>query len=54
MRSHLRLELPPSKLTPDGRRRELVGILAQGLRRLRDRAAISSEPTSAIPSEASN
>ena len=54
MRSHPRLELPPSKLTPDGRRRELVGILAQGLRRLRDRAAISSEPTSAIPSEASN
>ena len=54
MRSHPRLELPPSKLTPDERRRELAGILAQGLRRLRDRAAISSEPTSAIPSEASN
>ena len=53
MRSHPRPESPPSGLTPDERRREVAAILARGLRRLRDRAALSAEPNSAIPSEAS-
>ena len=53
MRSHPRPESPPSELTPDQRRRELAAILARGLRRLRDRAALSSEPASTIPPEAS-
>ena len=53
MRSHPRPDLPPSELNPDQRRRELVGLLARGLRRLRDRAALAGEPTSANPSEAS-
>lgn len=53
MRSHPHPESPPSELTPDQRRRELAGILARGLRRLRDRAALSAEPTSANPSGAS-
>ena len=54
MRSHPRPEPPPSELSPDQRPRELAGIFARGLRRLRDRAALSAEPISAIPSEASN
>ncbi len=53
MRSHPRTEAPPSDLTPDQRRRELAGLLARGLRRLRDRAALGTDPTSANPSEAS-
>ena len=52
MRSDPRPDLPPSELTPDQRRREVAGLFAQGLRRLRDRAALSSEPTSANPCEA--
>ena len=54
MRSDPRPDPPPSELTPDHRRRELAGILARGLRRLRDRAALATDPTSSIPSEASN
>ena len=54
MRSKPRPDLPPSELTPDQRRRELAGIFARGLRRLRDRAALAGEPTSANPSQASN
>ena len=53
MRSDPHPDLPPSDLTPDQRRRELAGLLARGLRRFRDRAALSAEPTSANPSEAS-
>ena len=53
MRSHPRPEAPPSELTPDRRRRELAGLLARGLRRLRDRAALAGDLTSAIPTEAS-
>ena len=53
MRTDPRPDLPPSELTPDQRRRELAGLLARGLRRLRDRAALPGEPTSAIPPEAS-
>ena len=54
MRSDPRPDLPPSELTPDQRRRELAGLLARGLRRLRDRTALPGEPTSANPSEASD
>ena len=54
MRSHPRPESPPSELTPDQRRREVAAIFARGLRRLRDHAALSAQPSSAIPSEASN
>ena len=54
MRSHPRPDLHPSELTPDQRRRELAGILARGLRRLRDRAALTADLTSANPAEASN
>ena len=54
MRSHPRPDLPPSELTPDQRRREVAAILARGLRRLRDRAALSAQPTSAYLSGASN
>ena len=53
MRSDPRPELNPSELTPDQRRRELAGLLARALRRLRDRAALTGEPTSANPTEAS-
>ncbi len=53
MRSDRRPNLPPSEPTPDQRRREVAGILARGLRRLRDRAALAGDPTSANPSEAS-
>ena len=54
MRIDPRPDWPPSELTPDERRREVAAILARGLRRLRDHAPLASEPTSAIPSEASN
>ena len=54
MRSDPRLDLPPSELTPDQRRRELAGLLARGLGRLRDHAAMAGDPTSANPSEASD
>ena len=53
MRADPRPDLPPSELTAELLRRELAGLLARGLRRLRDRAALATEPTSAIPSEAS-
>ncbi len=53
MRTDPHPDLPPFDLTPDQRRRELAGIFARGLRRLRDRAALTGEPTSANPSEAS-
>jgi len=53
MRTDPRPDLPPSELTPDQRRRELAALLAEGLRRLRDRAAMPSDPTSANPSAAS-
>ncbi len=53
MRADPRPDLLPSELTPEQRRRELAGILARGLRRLRDRSALAGEPASAIPSEAS-
>ena len=49
----MRPDLDTSLMTPDQRRRELAGILARGLRRLRDRAALPGEPTSTNPSEAS-
>ena len=54
MRTDPRPDLPPSELTPDQRRRELAGIFARGLRRLRDRAALTGDPTSANPPSASN
>ena len=54
MRSVSLPDLPPSELTPDQRRRELAGIFARGLRRLRDRAALTGAPTATNPSEASN
>ena len=53
MRTDPRPDLPPSELPPDQRRRELAGLLARGLRVLRDRAALAGERTSANPSEAS-
>ena len=53
MRSHPRPDPPPSELTPDERRRELAGLLARGLRRLCDRAALAGEDTSANPPKAS-
>ena len=53
MRSHPRPDPAPPELTPNQRRRELAGLLARGLRRLRDRAALPGEPTVANPSEAS-
>ena len=53
MRTDPRPDLPPSELTPDQRRRELAGLFARGLRRLRDRTVLPSEPLSTNPSEAS-
>jgi len=53
MRSDPCPELPPSELTPDQRRRELAGLFARGLRRLRDRAALNAEAIPANPSGAS-
>ena len=53
MPSDPRPDLPPTELTSDQRRRELAAIFAQGLRGLRDRAALAGYPTSANPSEAS-
>ena len=38
----MRLDLDPCQMTPDERRREVAAILAAGLRRLRDRAALAS------------
>ena len=54
MRTDPRPDRPPSELTPDQRRRELTGLFARGLRRLRDRIALPGEPTSALPPQASN
>ena len=42
----MRLDLEPSQMTPDERRREVAAILAVGLRRLRDRAALAPAPFS--------
>ncbi len=47
----MRPDLDPSLLTPDERRREVAAILAAGLRRLRDRAALASVPVLENPSE---
>jgi hypothetical protein len=40
----MRLDLEPSQMTPDERRGEVAAILAVGLRRLRDRAALAPAP----------
>jgi hypothetical protein len=48
----MRPDLDPSQMTPDERRREVAAILAAGLRRLRDRSALTSEPASENPSDA--
>ena len=53
MRTDPRPDLHPSELTPEQRRRALAGLFARGLRRLRDHAALATEPTTAIPAEAS-
>jgi hypothetical protein len=45
----MRPDLDPSLMTPDERRREVAAILAAGLRRLRDRSALTSEPASENP-----
>jgi len=42
----MRPDFDPALMTPDERRREVAAILAAGLRRLRDRAALTSSPTS--------
>ena len=47
----MRSDLDPVLMTPDERRREVAAILASGLLRLRDRAALASDPTSENPSE---
>jgi hypothetical protein len=47
----MRPDLDPSLLTPDERRREVAAILAAGLRRLRDRAALTSSSPPGNPSE---
>ena len=49
----MRPDLDPSLMTPDERRREVAGILAAGLRRLRDRDALAVDPASEISSETS-
>jgi hypothetical protein len=38
-------------MAPDERRQEVAAILATGLRRLRDQAALTSSPVSQIPSD---
>ena len=44
----MRPDLDPDQLTPDERRQELAELLARGITRLRDRAALlTSPPTSA-------
>jgi hypothetical protein len=46
-------DLDPARLTPDERRQELAAIFATGLRRLRDRAALTTtSPVSEILPEA--
>jgi hypothetical protein len=45
----MRPELDPSEMTPDERRREIAEILATGLRRLRDRAALAASENSDNP-----
>jgi hypothetical protein len=47
----MRPDLDPSLLTLDERRREVAAILAAGLRRLRDRAALTSSSPPENPSE---
>lgn len=47
----MRPDLDPSQMTPDERRRAVAAILAAGLRRLRDRAALASGPAPEIPSD---
>lgn len=46
----MRPDLDPALCTPDERRRDVAAILAAGLRRLRDRAALALE-NPAAPSE---
>ncbi|QEL20630.1 hypothetical protein [Limnoglobus roseus] len=43
----MRPDLDPAFLTPDDRRHELAAILARGLIRLRDKAALTPGQTSA-------
>jgi hypothetical protein len=47
----MRPDFDPALMTPDERRRELAAILATGLRRLRDRDALTPSPVSQIPSD---
>jgi len=47
----MRPDLDPALMTPDERRREVAAVLASGLRRLRDRAALAHDTTSENPSE---
>lgn len=47
----MRTDLDPSEMTPDERRREVAAILAGGLRRLRDRAALATSDNPPKPVE---
>jgi len=47
----MRLDLDPCQMTPDERRREVAVILATGLRRLRDRAALIPVAPAENPAE---
>jgi hypothetical protein len=49
----MRLDLDPSEMTPDERRREVVCILARGLHRLRDRYALDANPVPENPPDPS-
>lgn len=46
----MRPDLDPSQMTPNERRRDAAAILASGLRRLRDRYALTACPVREIPS----
>ncbi len=47
----MRPDFDPSLMTPDERRRAVAALLAAGLRRLRDRAALASGPVPEISSD---
>lgn len=47
----MRPDFDSALMTPDERRREVAAILAAGLRRLRDRAALASVPAPENPSK---
>jgi len=49
----MRPDLDPTQLTPDERFREVAAILADGLLRLRDRAALAANPETSPPPEGS-